>query len=239
MSPPAPYHAGDIYPWRFGRALAYARRPFLRQGLGGDRTLFAPGNAARAVLHLIKSMISGRFHATSPELKEFQSRLANQRGATFAAQVADRYRQVPGLVVAVNVKKVSPPDGRRLMVDSGDIDVVVAFPLRHALRLEECKDLALARMPHEIRNELEAMFVGRAGKPSTVTRHGRRVDWARAHRAEILAWLGIDCPGRLARRWSVEGRIVTDEPLLTPFMAASAMPVVSFAQLDAELNASP
>jgi hypothetical protein len=34
LTPPPPFRAADVYPWRFNRALSYLRRPFLVRRLG-------------------------------------------------------------------------------------------------------------------------------------------------------------------------------------------------------------
>ena len=117
--------------------------------------------------------------------------------------------------------------------DLGDIDTLVVDRVAKRIKPVECKDLARARAPHEMANEIANLFLGQNGKASFVEKHQRRVDWLREHIGEVLDWLQLSRDGD----WQVEPLIVVDQELMTPYLYASPIRVIAFAELDAELNA--
>ena len=93
----------------------------------------------------------------------------------------------------------------------------------------ECKDLALARTPREMAQELDNLFRGSRTKRPTIEKHQRRADWVRAHSRELAQWLGIE----RSSNWNVETLIVLDHRPASAHLAASPIPVLA---LDGLLN---
>jgi len=226
LNPPLSYRMGDVYPWRFNRSLSYLRRPFLRRERDGMvEVLWGARHLYGAGVYLTNLIMSGQLRAQSPEMQQLLGEFNREQGEAFNNQVANLFEHDPTLIVQRRVKKVGKlrgPTG-----PPGDIDVLVADRNRQRMKVIECKDLAVARTPYEMANELTNLFHGQNSKKSVVEYHQRRVDWICKHLDEVLAWLGIDHTGE----WKVEPLIVVDQELFTPFLRQSPIPVVSFAEL--------
>jgi len=125
------------------------------------------------------------------------------------------------------VKKI----GSKRLADStgdlGDIDVLIFDTKKKRIIAIECKDLAIARTPYEISSEIINLFRGDEANRSIVERHRRRVQWLREHLDATLAWVGLTRTGK----WKVEGLIVVDEPLFTPYMQQSPIKVLTLDEL--------
>jgi hypothetical protein len=207
--------------------------------VNGERTIaFSSAHAPRALGFLVDLVLSGRYRATTKDLKRLQGDFNRDRGIAFNQAIAERYREVPGLIVRENVKKLVLPGGERLVSTVGDIDVLVADPTRRRLIVNECKDLAVARAPQEMAHELEGLFVRKGGGKSIIEHHAERVAWVREHRAAILAWLGIDVLPKHVKKWTVEAQILVDQPLMAPFLKRASIPVIAYVELDALLSES-
>jgi len=118
--------------------------------------------------------------------------------------------------------------------DLGDIDVLVADPAERRLRAVEAKDLAVARTPAELANELAATFQSTDEHQAAIDRHVERVEWLREHLAEVLSWLGLDDEDPAL--WTVEGLVVLDIELMSPYLTDPPFPVVTYRELRAELE---
>jgi hypothetical protein len=75
----------------------------------------------------------------------------------FNREIADLYREVPGLMVKERVENIgrltiARPNGDKL----GDVDVLVADPGRRVLEAVDTKNLAAGRTPMEIAPGAEA-----------------------------------------------------------------------------------
>ena len=75
------------------------------------------------------------------------------------------------------------------------------------------------------------MFKGKKGKKSTVELHTRRLDWLRENVAEVVRCLGEDPDDG---QWHAVGRIVTSDPLVTPLVETSPLPIIPFVDLDVD-----
>ena len=95
----------------------------------------------------------------------------------------------------------------------------------------EAKDFEIARTPAEIAGELEKLFTGKKRKKSTVELHSRRLEWLREHLDEVVRSLGEDPDDGT---WHIVGSIVTSDPLVTPLVESSPLPVIPFVDLEIE-----
>jgi hypothetical protein len=112
-------------------------------------------------------------------------------------------------------------------------DVLVADPAARRLRAVEAKDLAVARTPAELANELVETFQSRGGHQAAIDRHVERVDWLRDHLADVLNWLGLGSDNPAL--WTVEGLFVLDIELMSPHLIHAPLPVLTYRELRAEL----
>ncbi len=220
LSPFEPYRQEDTYPWRYNRRLSYMRRPFIfrRRGdvtevLWGNRHLY------RAALSLLRLCLSGRFQASSQDMKQVMGTILHREGKEFNDAVVAALKDNPELIVVPRVKGIGDLPG--------DIDVLVADPARRRLGILECKDFAAARMPHEIDFELKKLFQGKHGEKSMIE---KRADWARKHVGDLLNRLGLGGTEH-TNRWHVEPLIVVSQELLSPYLRRSPIPVVSLQKL--------
>lgn len=218
----------SILPWQFNRALSYPRRPFLQRKRDGKvEVLWGPRHVYMAVRYLEDLLLSGRFKAQSRELQALMGEICHVQGELFNDQVAALVARNPNLIVRPRVEKVGSLKIGGSKQPLGDIDVLVADLQKRRVIMIECKDLALARTPREMANELEAFFEGKHGKKSTLEKHQRRVEWVRQHLHEVVTWLGGDS----ANEWMLESLIVVDQALFAPYLRRSPVRVVTIDQL--------
>ncbi|MGV1005137.1 MAG: hypothetical protein ACOYEV_10335 [Candidatus Nanopelagicales bacterium] len=220
----------DAFPWRFNRNMSYVRRPLVLQG---DQLVFG----FRSILHTgpywLSTLASGRLQASAKTqaMKVYISEARGRINQDFAAGVAERLRSL-GLAAELSVCKIG---GARIAdsdgLDLGDIDVLAWHRGTRTLVAIEAKDFEVARTPAEMSQEIAKLFTGKRGrKPgrSTVEKHARRVDWIRANVATVLTHVGADAN---LHDSSVVGAIVTSDPLVTPLVASTDIPVIPFADL--------
>ncbi|WP_448060805.1 hypothetical protein [Cellulomonas hominis] len=224
----------DAVPWRFNRNMSYVRRPLV---LHGDQLVFGFRSVLNTGPFWFSSLISGRLQASAKThaMKAYISETRSRINDDYAAEVAARLRHL-GLSAELSVNKIA---GVRITgpggLDLGDIDVLAWHPETRTVLAVEAKDFEVARTPAEISHEIAKLFTGKQGKKverSTVEKHTRRVDWLTANLALVLTHIGVDANPSDS---SVAGVIVTSEPLVTPLVASSAVPVIPFADLDLDV----
>jgi hypothetical protein len=109
----------------------------------------------------------------------------------------------------------------------GDIDVLVIDKHCQLIFVIECKDLAVARTPYELKSELDSLFKGSATEKSTVEKHGLRVKWVQDNLTSILGAFNIALTGY----WQVEPLLVVDEAIFSSHIYRSPIRVLSYRQL--------
>jgi hypothetical protein len=160
-------------------------------------------------------------------MRSLLARFNQERGAAFTSDVQEVFERYEHLVVDSNIRKIGKTKIRTAEgKDLGDIDVIVINPHKRRVLVVECKDLSIARNPHEMANELQTLFVG-ANKPPTIVRHQHRADWVESNLLLVLEHYGVDSEGS----WHVEPILVVSEEMLTPHIYRPTMPIVSFRRL--------
>src|SRR5438874_3661302 len=146
-------------------------------------------------------------------MKRLISELQRQESQEFNDRVANLFEMVDGAVVRKRVTKVG---GLRISRNQqeplGDIDVLVADRARRRLLSVETKDLAVARTPSELANEMKSTFAVGGSITSAADRHLERTAWLRQHMETVLAWLGLEDD---AGPWSVDHLIVVNQELFS------------------------
>ena len=231
----------DAVPWRFNRNMSYVRRPLVLQGdelVFGFRSVFGTGP------YWLSSLTSGRLQgrARTQSMKTYISQARGRINDEYAAEVAERLRGL-GLIAELSVSKIG---GVRITdhdgLDLGDIDVLAWHSGTRTVLAVEAKDFEVARTPAEMSHEIVKLFRGKQGKKierSAADKHARRVDWVRGNLAAVLAHIGAEVGPDECR---VAGVIVTSEPLVTPLVASSPIPVIPLADLNVDvlgLNQAP
>lgn len=232
FSPPDPYRSEDVYPWRFNRPLSYLRRPLLVRASrsGEEEVVWGVKGCYRAATYLTELCVEGRLKAKTKPMKQLMGDLIDRRAEDFNHAVANVCRSDGALLVETQVEKlVGKRIERRRGQPLGDIDVLVADPRKKVLLAVETKDLAFARNPAELANELKNTFQTRGSKAAAVDIHLERVGWLKANLGLVLEHLGL--PTREARRWRVEPLIVVNHELQSPYVVDCPVPVLSYREL--------
>jgi hypothetical protein len=165
-------------------------------------------------------------------MKAAMSRLQNEESAAFNERVFQLFNAPAATLARMNVTAIGEiPIARPSGEDLGDIDVLAADVPRSRLLAVEVKDLAGARTPREVSNELNVLFRATGSDRSTVDKHTDRIAWLRGHVREVLEWFGL--PGDTAAAWTVEPLIVLDKETPAPVLAGATMPVTTFHRLRA------
>lgn len=221
----------DAWPWRFNRDMSYVRRPLVLQG---DELVFGFRSIYRLGVYWVDNLLSGRLQgrANTVEMKRCITEARSKINDSFARSVAAKVESL-GLTSRLSVNKI----GQSRVVDSagndlGDIDILAAHSRTRSIVAIEAKDFEFARTPGEIANELEKLFSGKNGKKSTAELHGRRLDWLRKNLDQVVRSFGCDVG---SKPWRVVGAIVTSDPLISPLVASSPLPVIAFADLGIDI----
>lgn len=235
FSPDPPFTKMDVYPWRFNRSLSYARRSLLRVENGKDRrVMWGNRHLMHSFDYLLNLCFGGTLKAQSNKMRSLMGTFHKEQGKDFNDQVADLFEGIMGLVVRRRLKKIA---GKRLLGpdgDLGDIDVLVADTHHRIIRVIECKDLAIARTPHEWKRELDDLFRGTKRKRSIVEKHGLRTQWVQENLTSVFEELSIGGKGH----WKVEPLLVVNEEIFSPHLYLSPIEVVPFRELKENLIAT-
>lgn len=231
LKPPAPLKSPEVYPWRFNRDLSYLRKPLIaRRRPDGDEIIWGTRHVYETMLYLIDLCESGRLKARSYEMKHFMGDLRQQESEQFNDRVAEYFESLSGLIVKRRVDKIAGQRIEEIRGQAlGDVDVLVADPRHRRLLAIETKDLAVARTPVELANELNETFRSSDRRPSAVEKHLKRVEWLRAHVCMILSWLGLSAGDE--RRWKVDAWVVLDRDLVGRSLTDRRIKVACFDEL--------
>jgi hypothetical protein len=157
----------------------------------------------------------------------------NQRGKAFNESVAAVLEQVSARRVRARVTSVGT---LKIPNDLGDVDVLTVDPEDRLVRVIECKDLALARTPDELSNQLSALLpTDDRDEGAATVRHRRRVKWVSDNVGSIVAHFGLP----VDVNWRVIGVFVVDEPLFVSHLQSMSMPVVALEALRASKGTWP
>ena len=232
LKPPKPFSSTDVYPWRFNRALSYIRRPLLKiEHTSGDELMWGNRHLFNSHAYLFELIISSRLFAQSAKMRELTGKFNRERGDTFNNDVAVLFEAKPGLKVRRRIKKLGKKYIRGNLGDLGDIDVLVIDQHCHQIFVIECKDLAIARTPHELKTELDYIFMGSTTDKSAIDRHKLRVTWVQDNLASVLSAFNV----AFADNWKVEPLLIFDEATFSSHIYHSPIRVLSYRQLVEEV----
>ena len=219
----------EVYPWRFNRSWSCLRRPLLANGNEtGSSILWGNRHLALAIQYLSNLAVTGRLKAATRPLKRILGDIREKKSKEFENSVGNAVSELTGTTTKIRLRKV----GRKKIMaegrDLGDIDVLGVIPSARTILCIECKALALARTPSEIRNQLEELFIGARGKPSTTQKHLKRVEWVEDNLDIVLQ----ECFGlRQKGNWRVKPILVSDSELFASYLSESPFPVLSIESL--------
>jgi len=232
LKPPKPFSVTDVYPWRFNRALSYIRRPLLKiEHASGDELMWGNRHLFNSHGYLFELIVGSRLFAQSAKMRELAGKFNRERGETFNNDVALLFEARPGLIVHRRSKKLGKKYIRGNLGDLGDIDVLVIDKHCQRIFVIECKDLAIARTPHELKAELDYVFKGSTTEKSTIEKHKLRVTWVQDNLASILGAFNVAFTGY----WKVEPILIFDEAIFSSHIYRSPIRVLSYRQLVEEV----
>ena len=226
---PNDFGAQEVYPWRFNRSLSFTRRPLVTIGSEVDSSIFwGNRHLALSIEYIANLSISGRLKATTVPLKLILSDIRQSKATEFEDDVGRVLDELTGVPAHVRVRKV----GRQRIMeggrDLGDIDVLSVIPNARVILCVECKALALARTPAEIRYQLEELFEGSESKPPTTKKHLRRAEWVEENLDLVLeVRFGLAKKGR----WRVKPILVSDSELFASYLGDTPFPALSIESL--------
>ncbi len=231
LVPPSQYKGTDVYPWRFNRRLSYLRKPLLvRRASVGDEVVWGVRHCLDAARYLNDLCWSGRLPVRTKRMEQLFGRLNRQRGDEFNSRVGALFASDPAVIVRPRVKKIAGLRIERAPGQPlGDIDVLVAVPAQRQILAIETKDLALARTPAELGNELAETFGVPGSPPADLDRHLERTEWLRQHLRQTIAWLGLDPAD--ADSWEISPLLVIRQQLMGAYIAETPIPVITYREL--------
>jgi hypothetical protein len=238
LEPDPPATRNDVYPWRFNRALSYIRRPLLVVTTDGDEhVMWGNRHLLDFFDNLVGLCLHGRLKADTPAMARAMGARADLAGRTFSHSVADVLDSRPEFLVRRHVKKVS---GLRLARQNGepigDVDILAVDTMRRSVWAIEAKNLAVARTPHEIRNEIDEIVGPSPASPGSVRRHLERTEWLEANLGHVLKSFNVMSD---LRRWRVRSLVVTESDLLSASLAPAGIPVISFRRFAEMVSRDP
>ena len=157
-------------------------------------------------------------------MRKLMGEANDESGEAFNQLVSEQVAKNKKLMVYGQVKRFAD---HKLPRELGDFDVLVIDSRRKKLIPLECKDLSIARTPHDMANEIRSMFLGHGEKKSYVQKHENRVSWLRANIDDVLRSFGINS----SKKWKIEPLIVVSRELMTPYLHNSPIRVISYEQL--------
>ena len=228
LEPPKPYTRGELWPWKFNRALSYLRRPLIRRG---DTLNWGRRSLIQSVRYLCDLVTSGRIKSPkSKEMEKLIGTLANRRGKQYDRELASKVSALSGYsarssMTEFNGKRMKRDDGDPI----GDIDVFVLDANRRTIIPIEAKAFTLAKTPSEVKNEFDALFTDTEGEMCAVSHHLERVAWLHSNLDDVLSEFGVD-PGEISS-WKIEPLLVLDSDLLSRHLTDPPFPVMTEKEL--------
>ena len=185
-----PYSREDVYPWRFNRELSFVRRPLI---LDGENIIWGNRNLSNSVFFLFDLISSGKLKSHSLEMKQYISRINENRGKNFNNMIFNYISKFPNVIVDKNVSKINKEKITDNNNDTlGDIDVLCIIPKNKKIILIETKNFNSVKNYYELYNEYKNIFVDGEGYKSFLTKHKNRARWIQNHIQDVI--VGYNLP---------------------------------------------
>lgn len=179
-----PYSKEDVYPWRFNRELSFTRRPLI---LDGEKIIWGNRNLSNSVFFLFDLISSGKLKPHSLEMKQYISKINENRGKNFNNVIFNYVSKFPNVIVDKNVSKINQEKITDNNNDAlGDIDVLCIIPKNKKIVLIETKNFNSVKNYYELYNEYKNLFVDREGYKSFFTKHKNRAKWIQDHIQDVI-----------------------------------------------------
>lgn len=237
LNPPNPFTKEDVYPWRYMRPLSYLRKPLIEIKNNENETTVLWGNRhlKSSFDYLQEIVLSGRIHGKiqSEKFQQIMGKIHHDVGKSFNNLVHEKISSISdSLIVEKELRKIGSTRIGHPGNDLGDIDVLVIEPRKKNVLVLECKDLAIARNPHEMANEIESLFKGKGDNKSTVEKHLNRVNWLRKNRDLLFEAYNLKPRGN----WQFYTYLIVDEEMFTPHLESSKIEVITLSRFLKVIN---
>jgi hypothetical protein len=110
----------------------------------------------------------------------------------------------------------------------GDIDILVANVKTHTVFVIECKDIAFAKTPYEMGQQIGQLYDPDLTQKSAVSQALKKAEWIKANLGGALAKLEV--VGR-SSRWEVASLVVLDQHMMTARLANAPIPIIALPDL--------
>jgi len=221
----------DVYPWRMNREFSYIRRPFIKKKMpNGEEMLWGNRHLWHSNHYLIDLCSSGKLRAKRDPMKIYLCQKRSNDSRQFEDEVGEAFHSHGDLIIRKRIKKFKgikmlDADGN----DLGDIDVLVANPVRKEMLLIECKDLNSAVTPYDMKNEIQELFKDEGKHTCAATKQQKRSSWIEENMSIVTQELSLLDE---ATSWVVRPLIVLSEELVSPYMRRSSVMTLSSRQLE-------
>lgn len=204
LNPPKPFRREDSYPWRFNRNLSFTRKPLVKIK---ETILWGNRNLSNSIFFLFDLINDGKLQANTKEMKDYISKVNNLRGKNFNNLVFEYINTIDNLIVDKNVKKVNnlkiEDDNKNSL---GDIDILYINLKNKRIVLVEAKDFNFVKNYYELYNEYQRLFLDTDDKKCFLSKHKRRVEWAKNHIKDIIQHYSLE-----EGNWQVTYMFITSE----------------------------
>ncbi|HMV09324.1 MAG TPA: hypothetical protein PKL56_16990 [Cyclobacteriaceae bacterium] len=222
----------EIFPWRYGRLLAYIRRPIvpLPASNGSQNFLIGFRHMTDARKNLRYLLNNGRLKVKKDgKLDSVMGTLNKMKGALYREQAWQWFKKHSGLLVVDYQVRIAPKGHLVSQDDLGDVDIMAFDPSRNIAYLIECKKTLPGRVMYEMKGELDK-YLGRDGKSGDIDMHVKRNAWAISNRKIIASFLQAK-PGL-----KIVSFVLTSEELPLIYLAAKKLPLpfLAFTRLKRE-----
>ncbi|PAY17437.1 hypothetical protein CKO51_21210 [Rhodopirellula sp. SM50] len=215
LKPPEPYATGELWPWKFNRALSYLRKPLIRRG---DTLTWGRRSLVQSIRYLCDLVTSGRIKSpTNQAMKTLRGTLANRRGKQYDRELAGKLSALCGYAARPSMTEFNGHTMERSPGEGiGDIDVAVLHKSTRTFFPIEAKSFTLAKTPSEVKNQFDELFTDTNDAMCAVSHHLERVEWVRSNLGDVLSEFGVD--SNEADSWTVEPILVLDGDLLSRYL---------------------
>lgn len=193
---PKEFSVKDIYPWKFGRRLAFVTRPILALNESDTSPLLIAPNALKnGFSYVVQSAHSGRFDQSFFQSKEMRNSWWGKasEGHTFNKKVT-HYLKEKGWIVREGIE-IPEIISKKTEKNYGDVDVLAWDKKSEKILVIECKDLSFARNYSEIASLLsEYQGIVKDGKPDSLRKHLNRFAVLEQYFEELKNFTGLDKP---------------------------------------------
>jgi hypothetical protein len=225
--PPLGFDLKDVEPWKYKRKLSYMLRPLVIGPEEPDDSVVLWGlrHVEESSRYMIDLVTTGRYFGASQGMKCYTAKRNNERGEEFVKKATAWFRTNTSWECRPKVP-LRPGAEFHSDNDLGDIDLMcINHDLQH-IYVIECKNIAQARNPREIQEEVRHFMGESDAADSWMAKHLRRHKWLTSHPGAVARLCGL----RTAQ-FRLCSLFLTSIEIPTPYLRKARLPFVSYTRL--------